>query len=205
MTETEPRAVDGPTRAESIVKLLLGVVGLFVLLFLLTLVPPFERRIPGTPITFEALLTAVVVVVIFGLFVVVADQLGELTRERLGRRDEGDELPMNAGTTVRYLVVFLAFLVMYRPLADATVPFLVRNDTPWVYDLTFSVVSLVLLALVAYYAYRCIDPVTTRISGEFLSEESSDERRAGTDATDEAGARPGESRTEPADGDAEGR
>jgi hypothetical protein len=168
--------MEGPTRARGIVRLLLGVAGLFVLLFLVTLVPPLERRIPGTPVTFEALFTGVLMVVIFGLLVVVADQLGELTRERLAGSDavESRTLPVNAGATVQYLVVFLAFLVLYRPLAAATVPFLQQNNTPWVYDVAFAAIALLLLVLIAYYGYRCLDPVTRHVSQTFLGGETED-------------------------------
>jgi hypothetical protein len=166
MTDPAEPVAEGPTRAQGIVRLLLSVVGLLVLLFLVTLVPPLEREIPGTPVTFEALFTAVLMVVIFGLLVVVADQLGELTRERLAASDavEDRTLPMNAGATMQYFVIFLAFLVLYRPLAAATVPFLQRNDTPWVYDVAFAAVALLLLVLVGYYGYRCLDPVAKQVS-----------------------------------------
>lgn len=186
MTETELTAAGEPTRGRSIVKLLLGVAGLYVLLFLLTLVPPFERQVPGTPVTVEALSTAVVTVVIFGLLVVVADQLGELTHERLAGAPE-ERFPSHAGAAVKYTLVFLAFLVMYEPVARATVPFLVQNGTPWVYDLAFSVVSVVLLALAAYYAFRCLDPVAERVSGTFLD---GDDASTASERDGTAGDRP---------------
>jgi hypothetical protein len=186
MTETEPTAAGEPTRGRSIVKLLLGVVGLLALLFLLTLVPPLERLIPGTPITFEALLTGILAVVIFGLLVVVGDQLGELTRERLAGTPE-ERFPWHAGAAVKYLVVFLAFLVTYEPLARTTVPFLLRNGIPWTYDMAFTAVSVALLALATYYAYRCLDPVAARVSAAFLEGETTASGMPDTTAADSTG------------------
>lgn len=159
--ELRAEGVEAPSKVQSLVRLVLGVVGLFVLLFLLTLVPPLEQEIPQTPVTYEAVITAAVTVVIFGLFVVIADELGDVVEARLAGPDG---LVSDVGSLVQYLVVFLAFLVMYEPLFNATVPFLARNNTPWVYDLVFVAVAFLLLGVTAFYAYRTIGPVAELVA-----------------------------------------
>lgn len=162
-TVAAAQASVGPSRAKSIVKFLLSVVGLVLLLGLLGLVPPLDRTVPNTPITYVEVVNAVVVVAILGLFVVVADELTDVVRERLSGPET---LVEDAATLTKYLVVFLAFLATYEPLARAVVPFLRTGGTPWVFDLAFLVVALVLLGLMVTRAARGLDPLATLVVEE---------------------------------------
>ncbi|WP_255148826.1 hypothetical protein [Halorarius halobius] len=159
---------DGPTRLESVVKLFLGTLAVVAFGYLLSLVPPFERPLPGTPITVEAALLGVLALVVFGLFVVIADELETVAAERLDGPGDVDEA---AGGILKYLVVFLAFLAVYDPLARAVVPFLAETGNAWLFDAAYTVVALLLLALAAALVYTSLDPLAEMLTGYVESEE----------------------------------
>lgn len=152
----------GPTRLQSVVKLFLGTLAIVAFGYLLSLVPPFEQQLPGTPITIEAAILGVLAVIVFGLFVVIADELETVAAERLDGPGDVDE---SAGGILKYVVVFLAFLAVYEPLARAVVPFLAESGNAWLFDVAYAVVALLLLALTAALVYVSLDPLATMLAG----------------------------------------
>jgi hypothetical protein len=157
-----PDGDPSPTRVEEIAKLLLGAAGLVVLAGLLSIIPPLERTVPGTPdgvfVSFETLVTGLVTVVVVGLFLVVADELEALVVERLPGRDP---LVADAGAVVKYLVVFLVLVAAYGPLAAVATPFLTPSDTVWVFDLAFVLVALLPLGEVASIVVGDLDDLAS--------------------------------------------
>lgn len=151
----------GPTRLESVVKLVLGALGVVVFAYLLSLLPPLERQFPGTPISFEDALFGVAAVVVLGIFVAVGDVLADVVGERL---DGPESVVGEVGRVVKYLVVFLAFVAVYQPLGRAVVPFLAASDAAWLYDVTYTLVALALLVAVALLVYRSLDPLASLLT-----------------------------------------
>lgn len=162
MSETE-----GPTRLESTVKLVLGAFGVVAFAYLASLLPPLDRPLPGTPITVEDALFGIAAVVVLGLFVVVADELERIVAERV---DGPAAVVGEAAAVVRYLVVFLAFVAVYEPLARATVPFLAASDAAWLFDLAYVAVALGLLAAVAVRVARSLDPLAALLAGRIADD-----------------------------------
>lgn len=164
--EREP----SPNRVEEIAKLLLGAAGLVVLAGLLSIIPPLERAVPGTPdgvfVTFETVVSGLVTVVVVGLFLVIADELEALVVERLPGRDP---LVEDAGAVVKYLVVFLVLVAAYGPLADVAAPFLAPSDTVWLFDLAYVLVTLLPLAVAASLVVGNLDELASLLVGAFRS------------------------------------
>lgn len=182
MSDTQHDSTDsgGPTRFQSVVKLFVAALALVAFGYLLSLVPPFERPLPGTPITIETAVLGGIALVVFGLFVVVADELETVAADRLeGPQEVIDE----AASVLKYLVIFLAFVAVYDPLARAVVPFLVETGNAWLFDLAFTVVALALLAIVAVLVYRSLDPLATLVTG--YVEDGEPEEAFETDDADE--------------------
>lgn len=152
---------EGPTRLESVVKLVAGAFGVVLFAYLLGLLPPLERQLPGTPITVEDAVFGVAGVVVLGIFVAVGDVLEDVVDERL---DGPEGVVGEAGRVVKYLVVFLAFVAIYQPLGRAVVPFLAANDAAWLYDVTYTLVALALLVAVALLVYRSLDPLASLVT-----------------------------------------
>lgn len=178
-TEHDPDA-GGPTRFQSVVKLFVAALAVVAFGYLLSLVPPFERPLPGTPITIETAVLGVLAVVVFGLFVVIADELETVAADRLAGPDEVVD---EAAAVLKYLVIFLAFVAVYEPLARAVVPFLAEAGNAWLFDLVFTVVALALLAVAAALVYRSLDPLASLLTG-YVEDDASEE--ANDDATGEA-------------------
>lgn len=160
-------------------KLLLGMGGLVFLLFLVSFLPGLDRLVPATPITFAALVVALVTLGIVTVLVYVAPQLETLVQQGFSGPDV---LAMNVGAVVKHLVMLLAVLVAYRGLAGAITPFLAETDSVWAYDLSFLVLALIPTALVGIHLYRGLDPaadlltskVTTTAAPTAPAEEESD-------------------------------
>ena len=185
-----PDGDPSPTRVEEITKLLLGAAGLVVLAGLLSIIPPLERTVPGTPdgvfVSFETLVSGLVTVVVVGLFLVVADELEALVVERLPGRDP---LVADAGAVVKYLVVFLVLVAAYGPLAAVATPFLMPSDTVWVFDLAYVLVALLPLGVVASIVVGDLDELASVSVDAFRTAservESGSAPRTGVDRSDD--------------------
>lgn len=147
-------AVDESTLRSSI-RLLLAAVGLLFLLFLVSLLPGLARLVPQTPVSFAAVVGAVVTLAVVGLLVVLAPMLASLVRVTLA---EPKELVEHLASVVLYLVLLVAVLVANQGLAAAVTPFL--GDAAWIYDIAFLLLSLPPLVVVAVRLYAALDPAT---------------------------------------------
>lgn len=144
-----------PATVKTVVKLSLGIVALVFLLALVSVLPGLDRLVLATPITFAALVVALVTLGIVAVLLYVAPQLASLVEQGFAGPED---LTTNVAAVVQYLVVLLAVLVAYRGLADAIVPFLVDTNSVWAYDLSFLVLALIPIALIARHLYRGLDP-----------------------------------------------
>lgn len=170
---------DSPTRVKAVVKLVLVAFGVVLFAYLLSLLPPLERALPGTPISYEDALFGLAAVVVLGLFVAVGNQLEQVVDERLTSEDRAVR---GTGRMLNYLVVFLAFVAVYRPLARAIVPFLAASGTAWLFDLAYVLVALGLLVAVVLPLYRSLDELARLIAMWLDGREG--EPAAGEDTSD---------------------
>lgn len=184
-----PESPAGPSRVEGIAKLLLGAAGLVILVALLSIIPPLDRPMPWAPdnvfVTFQTVITALVTVVIVGLFIVVADELEALVVERL---DGPDALVRDAGALAKYLVIFLVLVASYGPLVALARPFLAPSETVWVFDLGFVLVSLLPLGIAAYVVAGDLDDLAGLLVGAFRAAGDRIESGRNAGATDEVPA-----------------
>ncbi len=158
-------------RVRSIGKLLFATLGLLFLLSVVSLLPGIDLFVPNTPLTLFALASAIVTLAVVGLLLYVAPGLARLTRATLGGPDE---IVDDVASVVHLLVVLAAVLVAHRGLAPAVTPFL--EDATWAYDVTFLLISLPLLAVVASQLYASLDPAADLFA----------DRIAGSSAADDA-------------------
>src|SRR6056297_1038254 len=91
-------------------KVLLAGVSLVFVLYLVTLVPGIDRLVPQTPVTFAALASAVVTVVLVTLLLSAAPKLASLARMGL---DGPRAVVENVASVVYWLVVLAAVLVAH--------------------------------------------------------------------------------------------
>lgn len=147
-------AVDESALRSSI-RLLLGAAGLVFVLFLSSLLPGLPRLVPETPVSFLALVGAVVTLAVVGLLVVLAPMLASLVRVLLVKPEQ---LVEHLASVVLYLVLLVAVLVAHAGLAPAVVPFL--GDAAWAYDIAFLVLSLPPLSVITIRLYAALDPTT---------------------------------------------
>lgn len=163
-TSTITESVERGT-VRSVAKLLLAIVSLTVVLYLGTLLPGVDRLVPQTPISFAAVITAIVTVALAGLLVLTAPKLASLTRMTLGGPKDVVE---NVASVVYWLVVLAAVLVAHRGLAGAVTPLF--DGFVWLYDAVFLLAALPAVAFVAARLYASIDPgaefVADRVAGD---------------------------------------
>ncbi|WP_049925684.1 hypothetical protein [Halopiger goleimassiliensis] len=161
---TEPPAIDYRT-VHSIGKLLLTTLSLLFLLSLVSLLPGVDRLIPGTPVTFVAVVSAIVTVAVVALLLYLAPALARLVRKTL---TGPDRVVDDVASIVQLSVVFVAVLVAHRGLEPAITPLL--EGLAWMYDVVFLAVALPPLAILAARLYVSLDPMAElladRLSGE---------------------------------------
>ncbi|MHC3437148.1 hypothetical protein ACYJ1Y_03375 [Natrialbaceae archaeon A-gly3] len=135
-------------------KLLLGTLALVVFLSLAWLLPGIGRVVPGTPVTFVAVLGAIVTVAVVSLLLFLAPALASLVRSIL----EGPEQVVDdVADIVQVLVVFVAIIVAHRGLAAVIVPLL--GGFSWMYDLVFLALAVPPLVIAAARVYVSLDPM----------------------------------------------
>lgn len=164
-------------------KVLLATLSLIVLLSLVSLLPGIDRLIPGSPVTFIALVGAIVTLAIVALLVSLAPKVATLVRSTLdGPRPVVDDVAIIS----QLLVVFVAIIVGHRGLAPAIVPLL--DGIAWMYDLMFFVLALPPLVIVAYHMYGSLDPMAELLADRVTESAADDSTFDGTrDDADETG------------------
>lgn len=148
--------------AHRIGKLLLATLALVLLLSLAWLLPGIGRVVPGTPVTFVAVLGALVTLAIVSLLLFLAPALATLVRSTL----EGPQhVVEDVATIVQLLVVFVAIVVAHRGLEPVIVPLF--GGAGWAYDVLFFALALPPLAVVALLLYVSLDPMAQVLADRF--------------------------------------
>ena len=145
-------------------KLVLVTAWLVVMLSLLTLLPGVDSLVPRTPVTFVAIAGAVVTVALVGLLMYIAPMLASLV---LASLDGPQRLVENLAAVVYWFVVLVAVIVAHRGFAGVVTPFL--DGFEWVYDVTFLLAALPVVAFIGARLYASLDPgselVADRVAG----------------------------------------
>ncbi|WP_459192830.1 hypothetical protein [Halosimplex sp. J119] len=175
-TDSLRRAL-GPDAVESASKIVLGTGALAVVLALASLLPGLDLLIPRAPVTLTAVVGALVTVAVVALLLYLASGLAALTRLAL---DGPAELVEHVASVVHWLVVLAAILVAHAGLAPAASPLF--DDAHWVYDLTFLLLALAPLTIVAVRLYVSIDPLAELVADDVAGPTN------GADPDEESGA-----------------
>lgn len=163
----------------SVSKILLTAVSLIFVAYLLTLLPGVDRIVPQTPVTFAALVGAIVSIALVALLLYAAPKIASLARMSL----EGPQQVVENLVSIMYwLVVLAAVFVAHRGLAGALVPFF--EGFAWLYDVVFLLLALPIVAFIAARLYISLDPGADLVadtiagtadeSGEDVAVDSSD-------------------------------
>lgn len=155
-------SVDHET-VRSVSKLLLAVASLIFVLYLLTLLPGVDRLVPATPISFIALVGAIVALAVVALLLILAPKVATLARMSL---DGPENVVENVSSVIYWLVILAAVLVGHRGLAGIIVPFL--DDLAWVYDVVFLLLALPAVAFIAARLYDSLDPSADLIADRIV-------------------------------------
>lgn len=152
-TASDDGSVIGRDRARSIAKLTIAALALVLLAYLVSLLPGIERFVPGTRVSLVAVAGALASLAIATILVYLASRLAAVTRLAL---DGPPELIEHVASIVHWLVVLAAVLVAHSGLAPVVRP--VLEEAMWLYDLSFLLVSLPILVVIAVRLYVAIDP-----------------------------------------------
>ncbi|SFB74069.1 hypothetical protein SAMN05444422_101629 [Halobiforma haloterrestris] len=183
-----PATMDRET-VQSVGKLLLATLSAILLLSLLSVLPGVGRVIPGTPVTFVAVVGAVVTVAIVGLLLWLAPALASLVRSTA---DGPPSVVDDVASIVQLFVVLVAVLVAHRGLEPAIAPLLGR--LAWTYDVLFLVLALGPLAILAARIYVSLDPIAELLAERVVADADARDTETGrvagepsrkTDADDE--------------------
>lgn len=172
------RTAVGRRTVRSVSKLLLGASSLVAVLWLASLLPGADRLLPGAPVSFAAIVSAVAAVAVAGLLVYAASGLAALTRMAL---DGSAEVVEHVAAVVHWVAVLAAVLVAHRGTVPAAEGLL--GDALWLYDLGFLLAALVPLGVVAGRLYAALDPAAEAFADRVVgrideADGSEDERRS---------------------------
>jgi hypothetical protein len=148
----------------TVAKILLGAGALLAVAYLLALLPGVDRLVPRTPVTFAALIGAVVTLAVVALLLAAAPKLASLARMAL---DGPTDLVENVAGLVYWLVVLVAVLLAHAGLSGALLALF--DGAAWLYDVVFLLLALPPVAAVAACLYAIVDPaaeaVADRVAG----------------------------------------
>lgn len=151
----------------SVSKIALTVVSLVLVLYLLSVLPGFDRIVPWTPITFVALVGAVATIALVALLLYAAPKVASLARMSL---QGPQQIVENLVSILYWLVVLSAVFVAHRGLAGAVVPFL--GGLEWLYDVAFLLLALPITAFIAARLYLSLDPGADLLADKLVGEET---------------------------------
>lgn len=150
----------------SITKLVLLALWLVVALYLLTLLPGADRLVPQTPVTVDALVSALASIVVVGLLLSLAPKLGSFVRTGI----EGPKvLVADIASVVYWLVVLAAVLVAHRGLAGVVTPSL--DGMVWMYDGVFFLLALPAILIIGARLYATLDPGSAFVADKLLGQD----------------------------------
>lgn len=149
-----------------IVKLLLALIGLFVIRFIVVRLPGLETAVPQTPITFATLAGTLITLVMIAIIV----NFGREIEPRIKKAISGSaDVVSDMAASVKFLVFLLAIFIAYDGLASALVPFLVPDPGRWIYDVVFLLVALIPTILIAQNLFGNLDEATDIITKQVKS------------------------------------
>ena len=163
-------AVDRDT-AQATAKLALTTIALICLFAIVSRLPGIHRLIPGTPVSFVAVVSATITLAIVGSLLLLAPTLAAIVRSTA---DGPESVVDDVASVVHLFVVLLAVLVAHAGLAPLIVPLL--EGAAWVYDVVFLALALPPLVVLVARLYVSIDPLSEllaeKVAGSAASEET---------------------------------
>jgi endogenous inhibitor of DNA gyrase (YacG/DUF329 family) len=149
-----------------VIKLILGIVGVYGLRFIFGILPGTGQEIPSTPITIASALSAVVTLVL----VVFVANFGRDLSPRLERVLRGPtEVIADIADAARYLVYAGAVIIAFDGLRGALVPFFLPDPGAGAYSLIFFGLAAIPIALAINKGYKHFDTVVDIITEQVLS------------------------------------
>lgn len=149
-----------------VVKLLLSLIGLFVLRFIITSLPGLGSDVPSTPITFATLAAGIITVVMVSIII----NFGREIEPRLQGVINGPvEVITDMATIVKMAIYLFAIIIAYEGLSSLALPFLVPDPGPWVYDIVFLLGALVPTVIIGQLMFGNLDELTDLLTQQVKS------------------------------------
>ena len=155
----------------SLVKLVIVIIVLLFLLVFVSVLPGLDQLVPGLPITFGAIVSAVVTLAIVLLLVRVAARIRTIIQHLL---IDIAEIETHSTAVVYWTIVFLAVVIAYEGFEAAMAPILVEAGLLWTYDLVFFLLGVIPLAFVGYHLFQLLDPLADWCVTKLRSDTESD-------------------------------
>lgn len=163
-TTQKDDAVEELTRP--VIKLLIGLIGLWILRFIVARLPGVDTRIPETPIVVGHVAFAVITLIMVGIIV----NFGREIEPRLNAVLKGPtDVIQDISESVKYIAYILAIVLAYDGLDDVVVPFLFPDPGRIVYDVAFLLAALVPTVIVALRIFSNVDEITDVLTQEVKS------------------------------------
>lgn len=164
MSSSKEDVIEELTRP--VIKLVLALVGLFVLRFIVTSLPGLDTAIPETPITFATVAGGIITLIM----VAIVANFGREIEPRMVRAISGPRDVIEAlAQATKFLIVLIAIILAYDGIDSMVVPFLVPDPGRWVYDAMFLLVALVPTIVIARAIFDNLDEMTDVITEQVKS------------------------------------
>lgn len=149
-----------------VVKLLLSLIGLFVLRFIITNLPGLGSKIPGTPVTFSTLAGGIITIVMVAIII----NFGREIEPRIRNVINGPvEVVADMAIITKLLIYLIAIIIAYDGLSSVALPFLVPDPGAWVYDVIFLLGALVPTVIIAQRMFGNLDELTNLFTQQIKS------------------------------------
>lgn len=146
-----------------IIKLVLALLGLFVLQFILTNLPGLDTTFPTTTLTVAAVANAIITLIMAVIIVNFAQEVEPRIRHVI---TGPEEVVHDVANAVKHLVVFVAVLIVYNGLDDVAIPALVPATDAWMYDMLFLGIALIPTIVVGYRIFDNLDDMAELLTSQ---------------------------------------
>jgi len=149
-----------------VVKLLLGLIGLFVLRLIVTNLPGLGTDIPGAPISFATVAAGLITLVMVGIIA----NFGREIEPRINQVLSGPATVVrDLSQAIKHIIFLVALVLAYGGLSPVVVPFLFPDPGPWVYDVVFLLIALGPTLIIAQRMYTNLEDLTDVLTRQVKS------------------------------------
>ena len=149
-----------------VIKLILALIGLFVIQFIFVNLPGLDTTFPNTTLTIATVANGIITLIMAVIIVNFAREVEPRVRRVISGPED---VVYDIANAINFVIVFIAILIVYDGLNDVAVPALVSPSDAWMYDMLFLGIALIPTVIVAYRIFDNLDEMARLLTSQIQS------------------------------------